>query len=278
MEEKKPSVIGEDILSKGHGHGPIKPGPCPSRGCPPPREIVSIQTKKVYQECKQVEPIERVKLYGLDIPSGACEVECVRVCPGVISCRDVSDCLSMPPQSPLGKTVEGEAKGIIKKKKPGALECEPCDGTVTLGEIKDFPVQVTVEFFDRNGMSLGCHTGWAKISVPERTVLLSRAGEPLLRSDVDIFLSCLMCTIEEPEKILSSDERHGCFKFVACCINKIIVFKLVADVQILVPSYGFSPDPPECEEKAAGECPEADEEWPPYPTDEEGGGGCKSCK
>jgi len=276
MDEKRPSEIGEEILSgkKGH-HGPISPGPCSPRGCPPPTEIVCIKTKKVYQECKQVEPIEKVKVYGLNIPLGAEEVECIKVAPGVISCEEAKNC---PPQSPLPRSEEEADR--LKKKKLSACECETGEGTVTLGEIKDFPVKITVEFFDRNGMSLGVQTGWAKICVPEKTVLLSRAGEPQLKCEVDIFLSCLMCIIEEfePNTVTPASERILSPRFVSCCINKVIVFKLLAEVQLLVPSYGFCPEPPECEEEEMGECPEAEEVWPPYPDDKGGKGGCRSCK
>ena len=278
MDEKKPSEIGEEILSskKGH-HGPVCPGQCGPRGCPPPTEIVCIKTKKVYQECMQVEPIERVKVYGLDIPPGATDVECIRVTPGVISCQDVSGCLAMPPQSSLGEfDLDRKPK---PKKKLCACECEVGEGTVTLGEIKDFPIQITVEFFNRNGISLGVQTGWAKICIPEKTVLLSRAGEPQLKCEVDIFLSCLMCILQEAENGIAgvAEERHSPV-YVSCCINKVIVFKLFAEVQIMVPSYGFCPEPPECEEEESEECPEADEEWPPYPSDEGGKGGCHSCR
>lgn len=270
MEEKKPSEIGEEILSAKKSYVPISPGPCSPRGCPPPREIVCIKTKKVYQECKQVEPIERVKVYGLNVPPGACDVECIKVTPAVISCEDVSQSPGSPPHTPLREEDRG------KKKKLCACECEVGEGTVTLGEIKDFPIQITVEFYDRNGISLGCQTGWAKICIDEKTVLLSRAGEPQLKCEVDIFLACLMCSIQEFEPNAVESPQLGS-RFVWCCINKVIVFKLLAEVQLLVPSYGFCPEPPECEGVEEDECPEAEEMWPPYPGDK-GGGGCRSCK
>ena len=282
MDEKKPSEIGEELLSAKKKNNKVKPGPCSPRGCPPPTEIVCIKTKKVYQECKRVEPIERVKVHNIYVPPGATDVECVRVRPGVISCHDapvVNSALPpLTPQSTPGKPVGNEILGGKKKKRE--CECEVGDGTVTLGEIKHFPIQITLEFFDRNGMSLGVQTGWAKICIPERTVCLSRAGESQLKCEVDIFLKCLMCFLEdlEPNTVLSAaDERSAFARHVTCCINKIIVFKLFAEVQLMVPSYGFCPEPPECEEEVLGECPDAVEEWPPYP-DDNGNGGCKSCR
>lgn len=279
MDEKKPSEIGEEIMSL-KGHGPVRPGPCSPKGCPPPKEIVCIKTKKVYQECKQVEPIERVRVYDLYVPPGACAVECIRVSPGVISCEDVSGCPGkepQPPAPPAPEMVVEEERGV--KKKPRKCGCEVGEGTVTLGEILNFPVQITVEFFDRNGLSMGCQTGWGKINIPEKTVLLSRAGEPQLRCEVDAFLSCLMCYIEELEPnglSNTTNERQGPPRWVICCINKILVFKLLAVVQLMIPSYGFCPEPPDCEQEVEG-CPDPLEEWPPYPNNE-GGGGCRGCR
>ncbi len=265
MEDKYLPEAGEEVASAqglGKKPQPIVVGPCGPRGCPPPREIVCIKTKKVYQECKQVEPIERVKVFDIDIPLGAVEVECIRVTPGVISCED--------------------AEASYRGKKKCGCECEVGEGTVTLEEIRHFPVRIVLEFYDRNGLSLGRQTGWAKIDIPEKTVLLSRAGEPQLKCEVDVFLTCLLCLIEEeePNTVLSENQaegRHPCYRKVICCINKIILFKLLAEVQLLIPSYGFCPDPPVCEEEDLAECPGAVEDWPPYPP-EENGIGCKSCK
>lgn len=284
-EEKRPLTISEEVLSGKKHHGYVKPGPCSSKGCPPPKEIVCIKTKKVYQECKKVEPIERVQVYGLCIPPGATDVECVKVCPGVITCHDVG---CRPPQVPYlpgvpvreNSSEEGVERFKKKKEESCPCECEIGDCSVTLGEIKDFPIKITVEFFDKNCHCLGQQTGFAKICIPERTVTLSRAGEPQLQCEVDIFLSCLMCILEKKEYNLSKDkkERHlSVEKVVECCINKVIIFKLLAEVQLMVPSYGFCPEPPDCEEVIAGECPEAEEEWPPYPGDK-GKGDCKGCK
>lgn len=264
MEEKYSPEIGEESSGKGiHLPNPIRPGPCGPRGCPPPREIVCIKTKKVYQECRQVEPVERVKVYDLDIPSGAADVECVSITPGVISCEDAHSAWR-------------------SGKKPCPCECEVDEGTVTLEEIRNFPVRITVEFFDRNGLSLGRQTGWAKIDVEEKTVLLSRAGEPQLKCEVDIFLTCLLCHIEEEECTTpgeSEGPRHSPVRrAVICCVNKVIVFKLIAEVQLLIPAYGFCPEPPECEEEVLGECPGAEELWPPYPPQNDSDGGCKGCR
>lgn len=281
MDERKPTEIGEEILygKKGH-HGVVKPGPCSPKGCPSPSEIVCIRTKKIYQECKQVEPIERVQVYGLDIPPGACDVECIKVTPGVIS---VNEFVYGSLECPLPRSDE-ELKNEFergKKKKLSTCECIAGEGTVTLGEIKNFPIRIVVEFFDRNGLSLGCQKGWSKICVPERTVLLSRAGESLLKSEIDIFLSCLMCVIEEYDsqvKPSTGEQLIICPKFVSCCINKVIVFKLLAEVQLMVPSYGFCPEPCRCDEEEQDECPEAQVIWPPYPDSEGGTGGCKGCR
>jgi len=248
MDYEKYVEMPEELESLQRQVDQVEPGPCPPEGCPPPTEIVCVKTKKVYQECKQLEPIERVEVFGLTIPAGAVDVDCIFVKPGVISCEDKK----------MSRCYKDEC------------ECDVGMGTVTLQEIEDRKVEITVEFFDSNGLSLGRQTGTAEINVPEKTVFLSRAGEPQLKCEVDIFLTCLLCFIENGE----DDEECPT---VICCINKIIVFKLLAEVQLLLPSYGFCPQPPECEEQVLGECPEAVQEWPPYPEQDENSLTCRSC-
>jgi len=51
---------------------------------------------------------------------------------------------------------------------------------------------------------------------------------------------------------------------VTCCIGKLILFKLVSPVQLMVPAYGFCPEPDDCTQ-VESECPEFFPEWPPYP-------------
>ena len=89
----------------------------------------------------------------------------------------------------------------------------------------------------------------------EKTVRLSRAGEEGLQPQCEIFLECL-------DAFVTTDEEDN--PIIILCIGKLILFKLFAHVQLLIPAYGFAPQPPECPE-VLEECPEYEPEWPPYP-------------
>ncbi|OWZ82955.1 hypothetical protein [Natranaerobius trueperi] len=84
----------------------------------------------------------------------------------------------------------------------------------------------------------------------EKIVVLARAGEDGLEPQCEVFLECLDAFVLKNNTI-------------KLCIGKLLLFKLIAHVQLLVPVYGFCPEPKECQ--VAGECPEFDPIWPPYP-------------
>lgn len=94
----------------------------------------------------------------------------------------------------------------------------------------------------------------------EKTVFLSRAGEQGLEVKCEIYLECLECFVDEV-----TDPNHGRIcSTIICCVGKLILVKLFAHVQLLIPAYGFCPQPPECEE-VLDICPDFDPQWPPYP-------------
>ncbi len=219
----------------------VEPGPCPPQGCPPPTEIVCIKTKKVYQECKQADvfelPVNRINPQGvctgdrLNPPSGATAIVDCQVEPLFMSFEDCdNDC------SPNVDTQESC--------------CEVRDGRVRFSLGQPVVVRVTLTF-DNGQTRTGC------VEIPEftKTVGLSRAGtHPMFRCEVDMWVNqCLLCFIEEQQ---GPDE-------IRCCINVILAFKLFAEVQLLVPAYGFC-QPPECEE-VLGQCPPAVNGGLPYP-------------
>lgn len=94
----------------------------------------------------------------------------------------------------------------------------------------------------------------------EKTFFLSRAGEHGLSEKCDIFLECLECFVEEVV-----DPYNDCVRSkIICCIGKLILVKIFAHVQLLIPAYGFCPQPPECE-RVEHICPDFYPDWPPYP-------------
>ena len=91
-----------------------------------------------------------------------------------------------------------------------------------------------------------------------KNIRLSRAGEKMLQCEVEVpLVACLECFVSQVNEQGEAIE-------ITCCIGKLFLFKLVAEVQLMVPTYGYCAEPPECQE-ALGECPEFEPPWPPYP-------------
>lgn len=93
----------------------------------------------------------------------------------------------------------------------------------------------------------------------EKVFRLDRAGEKGLDVQCKILPECLLCFVTGEE-----EEEEEIIVLVKACVGILIVVKLVAKVQLLVPTFGFCPEPPECEQVLA-ECPDFDPPWPPYP-------------
>ncbi|ADI00870.1 MAG TPA: hypothetical protein GXX39_06205 [Syntrophothermus lipocalidus] len=91
-----------------------------------------------------------------------------------------------------------------------------------------------------------------------KSVRLSRAGETGLKCEVDVpLVACLECFISKVNEIGGVTE-------ITCCVGKLLLFKLISEVQLMIPTYGYCAEPPECQ-NGLGECPEFDPPWPPYP-------------
>lgn len=91
------------------------------------------------------------------------------------------------------------------------------------------------------------------ILVCKFAIMSKLAKDPRIFTQCEVFIKCLECFISNLTE-------------VTCCIGKMILFKLVAHVQLLIPAYGFCPEPPDCPE-VEKECPEfviPPEDWPPH--------------
>jgi len=92
------------------------------------------------------------------------------------------------------------------------------------------------------------------IFVEQIVVFSDRILDPRIMVQCEVFLKCTEVIVTEPVE-----------QEVLVCIQKSLVFKLFADVQLLVPAYGFCPEPPECVQPPLIACPVEPLEWPPYP-------------
>jgi hypothetical protein len=93
-----------------------------------------------------------------------------------------------------------------------------------------------------------------------KTFNMPRAGENGLVVVCDIpFLECLQAFVQ------SEELEYGVLNTtIIACVGKYTVLRLLANVQLMIPAYGFCPEPPDCEE-VLSECPDFSPQWPPYP-------------
>ena len=105
---------------------------------------------------------------------------------------------------------------------------------------------------------LGDHVFTSEPIKVEKIGRMERAGEEGLEAQCEVFVDFT---------------EEGCFLInhdtIRCCIGKLVVFKLFAHVQLLVPAYGFCPPPEKCQKIKPDECPTPEEwletiEWPPF--------------
>ncbi len=129
------------------------------------------------------------------------------------------------------------------------VECETHDFEVKdcdITQIQDDPplvrvnleykYKVTVTYIDKDGNE---QTATERVKHRKSVVLF---GTEEMECKVEAVLECLICNIFADE--------------IVCEVGEYIVVKTALDVQLLIPSYGFCPPPPECEE-----LPTVCEEW-----------------
>lgn len=165
----------------------------------------------------------------------------------IVDTNEVIDAVVNPPAG----AVDVECLGAQLIGTPSCT-INPDNETVTV----TFSFATAYQFLDNDGDPVG------DIQVIEtlnetRTIFLERAGETGLGCVAEIFLECIECFVSE-------FSPTGIIEEVTCCVGKQIIVKLTAIVQLLIPTFGYAPEPPECEQ-VAGECPDFVPVWPPYP-------------
>ncbi len=85
----------------------------------------------------------------------------------------------------------------------------------------------------------------------ETFVVPTRVRDRRIDALANIFLDCLECFVSGAQQ-------------VTCCIGKLILLQLVSRVQLLIPTYGFCPEPADCPE-IQSECPDFSPVYPPFP-------------
>ncbi|MCL5981020.1 MAG: hypothetical protein M1571_00585 [Firmicutes bacterium] len=205
----------------------VEPGRCdPYLGCPPPTEVVCIVTEKVYDECKKIEVNEDEFCY---ITKPDCPIKDV-----ICLCAE--------------------------------LLCEPECEVPSPGRVRvTFSYKVTIRLFFETKPFVDL----SKVVTVIKNFHIPRAGEDGLHVQCYVpFIECLDAFIRAEEldnNDGSENENSPEIKtIIIACVGKYILIKVKAKVQLLIPAYGFCPEPPDCDE-VLGLCPDFRPEWPPFP-------------
>jgi hypothetical protein len=147
--------------------------------------------------------------------------------------------------------VRAECKKVKLLKDPVCDDSQPGRVRVT------FTYGVKIKVFFENDTS----TTLSRDVTVIKNFNVSRAGEEGLGVHCVIpFIECLRCSVESEE-----EAEYGKIKTtLVCCVANLIVIKLTATVQLLIPAYGYSPEPPDCDE-VLDEGSDFDPPWPPFP-------------
>ena len=176
----------------------------------------------------------------------------------------------------LTEKIYDECKNTQVDEDTFIFEADP-DNTVTDVECKDVdvldgphcvvvsPGKVRVSFTYRVSIRTTLDDGQKVLIYRDftdsKTYKMPRAGEEFLVVQCSVpFIECIDCFVKKEEPDYDFVKTT-----IVCCIGKFLLIKLKAQVQLLVPSYGLSPVPPDCEE-IIGECPDSHPPGPPFPT------------
>lgn len=125
---------------------------------------------------------------------------------------------------------------------------EIIDGTLTITPIKNRPNFSRVRFRIRVTFTL-------RVRNTETGVIINIPGElPEIQKDIVLFIPeardefTFRIVIETASQLLTEPvEEDGLLEFA---VGVFIIIKVVGTVQLLIPEFGFCPEPPECEEFA----------------------------
>ena len=177
------------------------------------------------------------------------EIVCIKVEKVYESCRkvqvneDVVDLSAIAVGNILSAACQ-EVELIVDEQHP--FICEKIPGTNRARV--SFYYQFRCEFVDQEGVKQFTSD---PIFHQKVVIMSARIQEKDLYVQCEVFLECIDCFPSGPQQI-------------TCCIGKLLVFKLVALVQLMIPAYGFCPEPDPCPQVET-ECPPYDPIWPPFP-------------
>ena len=223
---------------------------------------VCIQVKNVYDSCMSQQQLDDEEIVISNIvpvlPGANCQDPMVRPC--TCSCED-NRCSCTCPNGPIShqEAVENAENSPNPLPRPyGAWTFESCRSSTTLGRISNLSVE---RLADRPQFArVRCN-----VDVPLDVLFLDqRCQEWMGQTTVTVAKDILLCIPEDSiipftlESLVSAICVSGsymgnCTFEITVCVT--VVLKVIAEVDILVPTYGFCQVPP-CEEFAENVCDE----------------------
>lgn len=197
----------------------MAPGPLGPDGTRDLNEKVCIQVKKVYDSCMQQEQLDVRGVQFNDIhpiPSMNCPMPPITQPLTLCSCRSTDS--------------KGELLGLVVEPLPD--RCNFCRVRCT--------VAIPVEALFEDAEGVRC-VGTGCIYVP-KDVVLYVPDDSIIPYSVDSLCSCISVT--------GCQVNENTFNMTLCVT---IILKIIADVELLVPAYGFCQIPP-CEDFAENVC------------------------
>ena len=193
-------------------------------------EKVCVQVKRVYDSCMQQESIENVNVTVTTITPVICEEPC---------CGGGSDNVPLPSVAPpvcFESCRSCSSSGTVRNLSIDRL----CDRPqfARIRGVVDIPVDIL--FSDSKCQEF---IGRGVISVT-KDVLMSIPDESIVPFTLETLVSAICVT--------GTYVGNNQFQLTACVT---IILKILAEVEMLIPSYGFCPIPP-CEEFSENVCDE----------------------
>jgi len=200
------------------------------------QEKVCVQVKRVYDSCLQQEQLDdeiiTITSYAQVAPSCSCSCNC---CDNN-SAETVTPVSAPVPPITFESCRSNTTQGVIRNLTVERLCDRPCYARVRAAV--DVPIDIL--FVDSRCVE---YIGKGVVTV-NKDVLLSIPDESIVPYALESMVSAIC--------VSGSYIGNNQFKMTVCVT---VVLKVLADVEILIPSYGFCPIPP-CEEFAENVCDE----------------------
>ena len=251
------------FFSYKNGNSEMAPGCITGNPCQGLTERICIQVKNVYDACMQQEQLDDqvVTLSGIVpvLPDATCKPIMSRPC--ACECDGCScTCTCRGCDNPLtyNEAVENAENSPCRPQPCGAWTFESCRSSTTCGTISNLSIDrlcdrpqyarvrgqvsipIDVLFLDQNCQEW---MGRATVTV-DKDVLLAIPDESIVPFTLESMVSAIC---------VSGKYLGNCQFCITICVT--VVLKILAEVEMMVPSYGFCAIPP-CEEFAENVCDE----------------------